>query len=90
MGRKGDGKGEGMVIKNGRWYRASEPKYKDDYCPWPREIKKNPDGSFEKTRFYRKFNTRELKIWKLYKIINKIEKNSNKAMKLIKKYNVEN
>ena len=90
MGRKGDGKGEGMVIKGGWWYRANEPKYKDDYCPWPREIK-NPDGSFEKTRFYRKFNTRELKIWGLYKKIKLIEGgDSNKAMKLIKKYKDEN
>lgn len=91
MGRKGDGKGEGMVIKNGRRYRSSEPKYKDDYCPWPREIKKNTDGSFEKTNFYRTFDTKELKMWGLYKKIKLIERgNSQKAMKLIKQYKDEN
>ena len=90
MGRKGDGKGEGMVIKGGDWYTSSEPKYDDDYCPWPREIKKNSDGTFEKTRFYKTFNTRELKIWSLYKKIALIEKDSNKAMRLIKQYKNQN
>jgi len=45
MGRKGDGKGEGMVAmidENGK--KIGETKYKDDYCPWPGEVKDgNPD-----------------------------------------------
>ena len=46
MGRKGDGKGEGMVAmidENGK--KIGETKYKDDYCPWPGEVKGdgNPD-----------------------------------------------
>lgn len=91
MGRKGDGKGEGMVIRGGNWYNKGEPKYPDDYCPWPREIKKNTDGTYEKTRFYKKFNTRELKLWKLYKIIAILENgNTKKAMDLVKKYKEEN
>ena len=90
MGRKGDGNGEGMVIRGGRWYRSNEPKYDDDYCPWPREIKKNADGTFQKTRFYKTFNTRELKIWGLYKKIALIEKDPKKALRLIKQYKNQN
>ena len=39
MGRKGDGKGEGMVAavdENGN--KIGETKYMDDYCPWPGEV----------------------------------------------------
>jgi len=42
MGRKGDGKGEGMVAlvdKDGN--KMGETKYMDDYCPWPGEVDKS-------------------------------------------------
>jgi len=40
MGRKGDGKGEGMVaMKDATGQKIGETKYKDDYCPWPGEVK---------------------------------------------------
>ena len=40
MGRKGDGKGEGMVaMKDADGNIIGETKYKDDYCPWPGEVK---------------------------------------------------
>ena len=40
MGRKGDGKGEGMVAMVGDdGNKIGETKYKDDYCPWPGEVK---------------------------------------------------
>lgn len=63
-GRKGDGRGVGMVRKGGRGKDRNEPKYDDDYCPWPREIKKNMDNTYSKTEFYKTPNAREFKIWR--------------------------
>ena len=44
MGRKGDGKGEGMVAMvdpNDPTKKIGETKYMDDYCPWPGEVGRN-------------------------------------------------
>ena len=63
MGRKGDGTGEGMVLHP---EKPNTPKYDDDYCPWPREIKKEY-GKYVKTKFYNTIDKRELKMWNIYK-----------------------
>ena len=44
MGRKGDGKGEGMVAMvdpSDPTKRIGETKYMDDYCPWPGEVSRS-------------------------------------------------
>ena len=44
MGRKGDGKGEGMVAMvdpSDPSKRIGETKYMDDYCPWPGEVSRS-------------------------------------------------
>ena len=42
MGRKGDGKGEGMVaMVDAEGKKIGETKYMDDYCPWPGEVSRS-------------------------------------------------
>ena len=83
-GRKGDGDGEGMVRKGGNGPDQNEPKYKDDYCPWPREIQKK-DGNYFKTGYYKTPNAKEFAVWKEKKKVSdnaKLLKNAGECKEL--------